>query len=341
MTALLTAPEHRPRLIRWVSYALAAIAALAILELHLLGALVAGLAVHQLTTRGAARLKMNSHGRARGILVAALSVVIIGLLLGAGLGLSSFLHSDSANLPGLLDKVNGVLVDTRSHLPPVIANLIPADMTALRETASSKLHEHAEALQGAGKAALTGFVHIFIGLVLGAMVALSELKDDPDSRPLARALKDRASHLATVFGQIVSAQLKISLLNTALSALFLLVVLPLIGAPVPLAKTLVLLTFVLGLLPVAGNLLSNTLVVLVSLSVAPWVALVSLGFLIVIHKLEYFLNARIVGGEIDAKAWELLLAMLAMEAMFGLPGVIAAPIFYAWVKRELRERALV
>jgi predicted PurR-regulated permease PerM len=53
------------------------------------------------------------------------------------------------------------------------------------------------------------------------------------------------------------------------------------------------------------------------------------------------LNARIIGGQIEARAWELLLAMLAMEAAFGLPGVIAAPIFYAYLKRELVYLRLV
>ena len=67
----------------------------------------------------------------------------------------------------------------------------------------------------------------------------------------------------------------------------------------------------------------------------------SLGYLIVIHKLEYFLNARIVGGQIHARAWELLVAMLVMEAMFGISGLIAAPIVYAWVKDELRCRKLI
>ena len=46
-------------------------------------------------------------------------------------------------------------------------------------------------------------------------------------------------------------------------------------------------------------------------------------------------------GEIEAKAWELLLAMLVMEAAFGVPGVVAAPIYYAYVKRELRVKQLV
>ena len=46
-------------------------------------------------------------------------------------------------------------------------------------------------------------------------------------------------------------------------------------------------------------------------------------------------NTVIVGGEIRAHAWELLLAMLVMEAAFGLSGLVAAPVFYAYVKREL------
>ena len=36
-----------------------------------------------------------------------------------------------------------------------------------------------------------------------------------------------------------------------------------------------------------------------------------------------------------------LTAMLLMEAVFGLPGVVAAPIVYAWVKDELKSAGLV
>jgi predicted PurR-regulated permease PerM len=73
----------------------------------------------------------------------------------------------------------------------------------------------------------------------------------------------------------------------------------------------------------------------VSLSVSPYVALGSLAYLIAIHKLEYFLNARLVGSQIQARAWELLIAMLLMEAAFGIGGLIAAPIYFAYLKDEL------
>jgi len=69
--------------------------------------------------------------------------------------------------------------------------------------------------------------------------------------------------------------------------------------------------------------------------------LASLVFLIVIHKLEYFLNARIVGTQIQSRTWELLSAMLVMEAAFGIGGVVAAPIYYAFVKDELKRQGLV
>ena len=100
-------------------------------------------------------------------------------------------------------------------------------------------------------------------------------------------------------------------------------------------------TFITGLMPVVGNLISNVVIVVVSLSYSLNVAIGSLLFLIVIHKLEYFLNARIVGSRIECHAWELLLAMLAMEAAFGIAGVVAAPIYYAYLKDELSDRGLV
>jgi predicted PurR-regulated permease PerM len=140
---------------------------------------------------------------------------------------------------------------------------------------------------------------------------------------------------------VVFAQVKISSVNTLLTGIFLLVVLPLFGVYMPLAKSLVVLTFVVGLLPVVGNLISNTMIFVVGLSLSLGVAVSALAYLVVIHKLEYFLNARIIGTQIRARAWELLIAMLLMESIFGAPGLIAAPIYYAYLKRELEGAKLI
>ena len=154
-------------------------------------------------------------------------------------------------------------------------------------------------------------------------------------------LFERARRLGDAFRRIVFAQVRISALNTLLTGIYLAAVLPLLGIHLPLVKTMILVTFLAGLLPVIGNLISNTVIVIVSLSYSGSAAIGSLAFLVFIHKLEYFVNARIVGTQIRARAWELLLAMLVMEAAFGIAGVIAAPIVYAYIKDELIERGLI
>ena len=173
------------------------------------------------------------------------------------------------------------------------------------------------------------------------MVAVSREAGDGEHGPLVRALTNRARRLGGAFRCVVFAQVRISALNAVLTGLYLLVLVPWTGTHLPLAKTMVAVTFITGLLPVIGNLISNTVIVVVSLSVSPLLAAASLVFLIVIHKLEYFVNARVMGGRIQARAWELLIAMLAMEAVFGLPGLVAAPIYYAYLKRELAAEKLI
>jgi predicted PurR-regulated permease PerM len=203
------------------------------------------------------------------------------------------------------------------------------------------LRTHAGEVQVVGRETAMAFAHILVGMVIGAIVSLHEVTAPEDRRPLARALTERAWRLAESFRRIVFAQVRISAINTVFTAVYLAVALPLFGVQLPLTKSLIALTFIVGLLPVVGNLVSNAVIVVVSMAHSPSVALSSLGYLIVIHKLEYFLNARIVGARIRAHAWELLLAMLTMEAAFGLAGVVAAPIYYAYLKEELLQRGLV
>jgi predicted PurR-regulated permease PerM len=218
---------------------------------------------------------------------------------------------------------------------------VPEDVEVLRETTAVWLRQHAGALPHAGAAVGRTSAHILIGLGIGALVALYHAQPPETLGPLALALQERASRPGEAFRRVVFAQVRISAVNTILTALYLIVALPIMGVHLPLAKTMIAVTFVVGLLPVVGNLLSNTVIVILSLSVSLGVAVASLAFLVVIHKCEYFLNAHLVGTQVQAHAWELLLAMLVMEAAFGIPGLIAAPIYYAYLKDELVSRKLV
>ncbi|GAC1533346.1 MAG: hypothetical protein NVS2B4_13620 [Ramlibacter sp.] len=97
----------------------------------------------------------------------------------------------------------------------------------------------------------------------------------------------------------------------------------------------------MGLIPIVGNLLSNAAIVLVGLSVSPGVAIACLVFLVAVHKLEYLLNAHFVGSRTRIAPYALLTCMLTGEAAFGAAGLVAAPIFCAWLARELQDANLV
>jgi predicted PurR-regulated permease PerM len=276
------------------------------------------------------------------LVVAVLGVAVTGLLILLVLGAISFFRHEIGNPERLWQEQLMPLVDkARQQLPATLTGWLPDSVYELRLMATELTHKHAGSLQVAGKETARALLHIIIGLVLGAIVALSHARPPHQARPLAAALGERCRRLGEAFHDIVFAQIKIALINAVLTAVFLLGALPLLGIHVPLAKTLVIVTFVVGLLPVIGNLISNTAVTIAALSVSLWVGVAALGFLILIHKLEYFLNARIVGTQIRARAWELLVAMLALEAAFGLAGLIAAPIYYAYLKRELEAEGLI
>ena len=309
------------------------------LKLGLVVTLLSGLLVFQLTHVLASVVEGRLRpGRARAIAVLVLAAVIIGVLVLAGIGVAAFFRNETGGPDVLLARLMDILNTSRHQVPALLQPYIPEDLTALRAALNDWAAEHQRQLGVAGTSVVQVSVRVLIGMVLGAMIALYDELPLPKMGPLAQELIGRTSRLATAFRQVVFAQVKISLLNTLFTAIFLLGVLPLFGVHVPLSKTLVLITFLAGLLPVVGNIISNTIITIVALSVSFYVAMAALLYLVVIHKLEYFLNARIVGGEIQARAWELLLAMLVMEAAFGLPGLVAAPVFYAYIKRELLDQ---
>lgn len=324
------------------SWCLTAAALTLVLWLHLLSALLAGLLVYELVRVIAPLLQRRLSGkRSRLVAIVVLASLIVGFLTAAIIGVVAFFRSDAGSLPVLLQEMADIIEAARDTLPLWVVESLPAGADALRVALAGWLREHAPELRLAGTEAGRAFAHVLIGMVIGAMVSLRQATPARTEQPLVRALIERTGRLGDAFWRVVFAQVRISALNTIFTGIYLTVLLPAFGVHLPLTKTLVAVTFIAGLLPIIGNLISNTVIVIVSLADSPYAALASLVYLIVIHKLEYFLNARIIGSQIHAHAWELLVAMLAMEAAFGLPGVVAAPIYYAYLKQELADRGLV
>jgi predicted PurR-regulated permease PerM len=326
-----------------VAWLLAALALWLVLELHLLAGLLSGLLVYELVQFLAPRLYLGSRSGDKRKLaaVALVTAVVVVSLTAIVFGAVAFFRSDAGSLPVLLQKMAEIIESSRGMLPEWAQDYMPGDADSLKLAAVVWLREHAGELQLAGKQASLALAHILIGMVIGALVSLREPATTQSHRPLARALVERVTRLGQAFRRMVFAQARIAALNTLFTCVYLALVLPLFGVQLPLIKTMIAITFIAGFLPVAGNLISNTVIVVVSLSHSLDAVVGSLAFLIAVHKFEYFLNARIVGAQIRARAWELLLAMLVMEAAFGIAGVVAAPIYYAYLKGELADRGLI
>ena len=178
---------------------------------------------------------------------------------------------------------------------------------------------------------------LIIGLVIAVSLFLNAkwgTEDDPQTSPdslyaaVVRELDLRCRTFYHSFARVIGAQIVISVINTAATSVFL------AWNGYPFATVLVMATFLCGLVPIIGNLVSNTLIIGVGFTISPKVALFALIFLVVIHKFEYFLNSKIIGDRIKNPMWLTLIGIVLGERLMGIPGMILAPVVLHYIKVE-------
>jgi predicted PurR-regulated permease PerM len=216
-----------------------------------------------------------------------------------------------------------------------------SDFESLRQVVINTLGEEANYLRNVAnvaKATTTNLVFSILGIVAAASLFLKtgldpyrgthRVKNNLYSiccEQVSRRFRDFYRSFATVMG----AQITISLINTALTAIFLMAV------HMPHTGLLIAVTFLCGLVPIVGNLLSNTIIVFVALTVSLKLAISALVFLVVIHKLEYLLNSKIIGDRIRNPVWLTLIALILGERLMGIPGLILAPVVLNYLRVEM------
>jgi predicted PurR-regulated permease PerM len=212
-----------------------------------------------------------------------------------------------------------------------------SDYASLKTLALSEAQEGIAGVGRYARAATFQLVLLIAGLVVAASLFLSAswgAENDPQSArdslyaTIVRELVLRFTTFFQSFARVIGAQIVISTINTGLTAVFL------VWNGYPFAAVLIMLTFLSGLLPIVGNLISNTLIVGVGFTLSPRVALIALIFLVVIHKLEYFLNSKIIGDRIKNPMWLTLIGLVLGEKLMGIPGMILAPVVLHYIKVE-------
>jgi predicted PurR-regulated permease PerM len=344
------AAPQQPKRISWpelAAYIIVGAALLFVLMQHLAAAFIAGLTLYLILDRVSQRFQGRmSHGVVRPLALLVVAAATGALLAAATALFVMMLRRGAGNVPEMMEQMAEILGSVRLWLGGLGRQFIPEVMTDAEEfklVVQTWLKTHAQALRAGSVWLGLGLVHMIMGGLLAVLVFFRQVTqhDEVNRGPLARHLIEKVDRLAHAFGQVAVAQVKISAVNTTLTGIYLLLILPMFGIRVPFATTLVVITFLCGLIPVLGNLISNTVITILSMGVSIGTAVASLSFLVIIHKLEYLINSRIVGGETDSQAWEILLAIIIGETAFGVSGVVLAPIMYAFVKRELRDHGLV
>ena len=338
-------PRSRPEWEEIAAWGLIGAAVLFILVQHLVSALVAGLALY-LTLDRVNRAMSRTGGAARTLSLLSVMVISAAIATGAVALTTTVWRHSAGRLPDMMNQMAHILLNTRAWLGDYGQQFIPevlTDADNFKIALANWLKSHAQNVRAAGGWISIGLVHTIMGALLAVLAFFRHVthQDEQVRAPLARQLFEKVTRFSDAFSRIAVAQTKISAVNTTLTGIYLFGILPAFGVTLPFRTTLIFITFVCGLIPVVGNLISNTVITVLSLGVSVPTAIASLVFLVLIHKLEYLINSRIVGRETDSQAWEILMAIIIGEAAFGAGGIVMAPIVYAFVKGELRERGLI
>jgi predicted PurR-regulated permease PerM len=280
--------------------------------------------------------KLGDFIRNKWLTLALFIVVVAALTYAAG----HFTRAAIGALPKIAD----------NSIPAAIAwaeernlNLPFTDFAGLKSHAIEAIKEQAHYLGNvanfARKASAT-FVFLVIGVVAAVSLFFnSKLDLFRESHKVRNNLYSlccdeltaRFTEFYRSFEIVIGAQMMISAINTVLTSIFVFAV----GLPYP--AVVVGLTFLCGLLPIVGNIISNTVIVFLGFLISPKVAIGALIFLVVIHKLEYFLNSKIIGDRIRNPIWLTLVGLIIGERLMGVPGMIISPVVLNYLRVEMSK----
>lgn len=280
-------------------------------------------------------LRQFSFGRSNllGVVIYVIAVTVIAY------GLIHFSRQAYKTLPEIAGKTIPAVVEFAEKQD---IELPFTDYASLKTVAMAEVKEKVANVGRYARAAAFHIALVIIGLVVAVSMFLSAKwgTEDPQTArdslyaTVVRELEIRFRTFYGSFAKVIGAQIVISTINTGLTAVFLM------WNGFQYSAVLLALTFLCGLLPIIGNILSNTLIVAVGFTISPRMALFALIFLVVIHKLEYFLNSKIIGDRIKNPMWLTLVGLVLGEKLMGIPGMIIAPVVLHYIKVEASRKKM-
>jgi predicted PurR-regulated permease PerM len=264
-------------------------------------------------------------------------ILFLAVISGVAYGLGYVINQAVDNLPDIADKaIPSIIQWAKSYK----IELPFTDYDSLKETAKEAVKSQVHYLGSFARfarGASSQFVFLIVGILVAINLFLNGRIELDEHRHTVRNnlysiccdhVAERFKHFYSSFATVMGAQIIISAINTVLTSIFVLIV------HLDNAVVVIGMTFLCGLIPVIGNLISNSIMVGIAFIMSPRTALIAFVFLIVIHKLEYLLNSKIVGDRIRNPLWLTLLGLIIGEKLMGIPGMILAPVVLNYIKTE-------
>jgi predicted PurR-regulated permease PerM len=242
-------------------------------------------------------------------------------------------------------RVAELIVDTKNTLPEKIESIKRNDLFIELQKHlpdSDDLVEKMKHYSSDALAQAAAFGHLLIYALIGLILALVFYFEEPNLRAFKESI-DSKSLLGTLLrwfeylAEAVSLTVQIQLVVAAVNTVLTLPVLFVIGAPnIP---ALMLLIFVCGLIPVAGNVISGAVLSLIAFQTKGIFGVgLFIGLTFVLHKIEsYFLNPRLTARHIKLPGFILILSLIAFEHLLGFVGLFVSFPFLFVTQKLFRE----
>jgi predicted PurR-regulated permease PerM len=217
-------------------------------------------------------LRRLSFGQSKWLGLVLFMLLFTGLIYGAVV----FAKRVHIELPKIADETIPVVLE---YVEKRDIELPFTDFASLKEFLLDSVKSKIANVGAYAKTAIVELVSFIIGVVVAVSLFLNArfdfsghntTSDDNLYSAVFREIVARFRTFYQSFATVMGAQIIISGVNTALTAGFLL------WNQFPYATVIIGLTFLFGLLPILGNLMSNTLIVGVAFTISPNMALISL-----------------------------------------------------------------
>lgn len=288
-----------------------------------------------------APLKAHNVSKAAALSLMGLAIIALGFVL-SSVG-EIIIDQVSQQVPLLAGDINKVIAQFSVFASLGIKPLEPGAIEALFASYAKTNASNLLALTGHGlKSSFLLLLAVIIAFSAVTQIIDSHKPQAPKTQYVFVAeLLHQASLFKRCFGNFMAAQAYVALWNTFCTSVFIFLILPLFSVDLPFKALLIGLTFLLSFVPALGNIVCNTLMAVVCAASGPAIAVLAIVYLILAHKAEYLINAKVLGKMQDVSVAEMLAFLVIGETLFGLFGLILLPIAYLYLRQALKDGELL